>query len=440
MGIGRDEFIEEVPGRKAYLPLRDTGSKQGATAAVGFEIKDNNTIDMAYSWRGDMENPGHGGHLRPTYRWPSDIDTITEITPVSAPTGSGQNPTALAFSPNGEWLAQGNSFGSGGIFLRIWRVSGAGTIKQTDPSTQPTGAVLDLDWSPDSQFLAVAHTTTPFITVYQRIDSTFTKLTDPSTLPTGNGQGCAWSPNGQNLVFCHTVASSISIRGYSLTGAPGTPVIGGGGALPSQPGSPSTIRTAHQPTWHPSGRWVACSRNHTSDALDWWRVTVTTYTKVAAKNSFGNAVAWSPDGRLMASSANNAGASRHIRIHIWDEDAETFTLDTDYGTVNDALHLSWHPSGRYLFTCRNNTTNQIRLYERSLDGLTFTQRSEWSSPQPAMTSASDLHVSPGDGHYVALSPNYNAGGLPMILYLPTNEDNPDNAIAFMRYTPQRIGA
>jgi len=41
--------------------------------------------------------------------------------------------------------------------------------------------------------LAVAHASSPYVTIYSRSGDTFTKLANPATLPTGLGGGVTFS-------------------------------------------------------------------------------------------------------------------------------------------------------------------------------------------------------------------------------------------------------
>jgi hypothetical protein len=71
--------------------------------------------------------------------------------------------------------------------------------KLSNPNTLPTGTGMSTSWSPDGQYLSVAHNNSPFITIYKRNGDTFTKLPDPITLPPSTANGTSWSPDGQYL-------------------------------------------------------------------------------------------------------------------------------------------------------------------------------------------------------------------------------------------------
>ncbi|MBN2160657.1 MAG: hypothetical protein JW807_14810, partial [Spirochaetes bacterium] len=51
----------------------------------------------------------------------------------------------------------------------------------------------------------------PYITIYKRSEDTFTKLSDPSTLPAGNGVSSAFSPDGNYLAIGHLTTPFITI-------------------------------------------------------------------------------------------------------------------------------------------------------------------------------------------------------------------------------------
>jgi len=78
------------------------------------------------------------------------------------------------------------------ISVYPWSVSGFGT-KYANPATLPTGNGNDINFNQDGTALAIAHDTSPFISVYPWSVSGFgTKYANPATLPTGNGSGVSF--------------------------------------------------------------------------------------------------------------------------------------------------------------------------------------------------------------------------------------------------------
>ena len=63
------------------------------------------------------------------------------------------------------------------------------------------GTAFGCAFSPDGTLLAVAHSSSPHITIYNT--STWTKLANPSVLPPNTATGCAFSPDGTLLVVTH---------------------------------------------------------------------------------------------------------------------------------------------------------------------------------------------------------------------------------------------
>ena len=71
-------------------------------------------------------------------------------------------------------------------------------------------------WSPDGQYVAVMHTTSPYITTYKRVGDVLTKLANPATLPTGTGTGGDWSPGGEFLAVSHQDSPYVTVYKSSM--------------------------------------------------------------------------------------------------------------------------------------------------------------------------------------------------------------------------------
>ena len=82
--------------------------------------------------------------------------------------------------------------------------------KLADPATLPTGTARGCSWDSSGTYLAVAHDSSPYITVYQRSGSTLTKLADPATLPV-YAYGCSWGASGTYLAVAHDSSPYITV-------------------------------------------------------------------------------------------------------------------------------------------------------------------------------------------------------------------------------------
>jgi len=143
-----------------------------------------------------------GNRIIPLWDWSAPIKLDD---PVNIPTGDGK---ITAWSPDGRFLSVAHEVSP---FITIYERSGTTFTKLANPATLPTSGGIGTGWSPDGRFLSVAHASTPFITIYERSEATFTKLEDPNTLPTGTGFGTAWSPDGRFLSVTHFTSPFITV-------------------------------------------------------------------------------------------------------------------------------------------------------------------------------------------------------------------------------------
>ena len=57
--------------------------------------------------------------------------------------------------------------------------------------------------------MAVAHATTPFVTIYTVTG--WVKIADPASLPAGEANGVRFSPDGKKLAVAHTTAPCVTV-------------------------------------------------------------------------------------------------------------------------------------------------------------------------------------------------------------------------------------
>ena len=135
-----------------------------------------------------------------------EMENPTKLAdPSSLPIGGAYG---ASFSPDSTYLAVAHSTTP---YITIYKRSGDVFTKLADPSSLPAGNGYGTTFSPDGIYLAVAHYTSPFITIYKRSGDTFTKLADPSALPTSIGNGTAFSPDGTYLAVAHSSSPFITI-------------------------------------------------------------------------------------------------------------------------------------------------------------------------------------------------------------------------------------
>ena len=75
----------------------------------------------------------------------------------------------------------------------------------------PTGNGWGVAFSSDDTYLAVAHSTSPYLTVYKRSGDSFTKRSNPADLPTGMGYGVAFSSDDPYLAVAHGTSPFLTV-------------------------------------------------------------------------------------------------------------------------------------------------------------------------------------------------------------------------------------
>lgn len=326
--------------------------KLGYNAATVNVSDIQNTLDIAFQITGDFQGEPV------TLAFPQYTFSInTKLSdPATLPTGAGEE---AHFSPCGEYLAVAHTTSP---FVTIYQRKGIEFVKLANPATLPTGSGEACRFSPDGQFLAVGHATSPFITIYQRSGSTFTKLANPATLPTGTVFGVSWSPNGEFLTCGHTTTPFITT--YQRSGTTFTKLA-----------DPATLPPGNsgQNSWSPDGRFLAiCSGSSTPQTTIYERTAGTTFTKLADPsginlNSGNTAIGFSPNGEFLAIAGGNNTTGTSIRIY-----QRSGTTFTSVFTATGADHvggLCWDLNSDFVVfgiadDCR------IVVYRRS--GTTFT--------------------------------------------------------------------
>ena len=161
-------------------------------------ILDNERYDLIYKIKTILDSH----NIKYEFEEPK-FHTLSD--PSTLPTGTGWG---VAFDSTGTYLAVAHT---GSPYITIYKRSGDTFTKLPDPSTLPTGAGWGVAFDSTGTYLAVTHYNSPYITIYKRSGDTFTKLPDPSTLPTGDGWGVAFDSTGTYLAVAHDNSPYITI-------------------------------------------------------------------------------------------------------------------------------------------------------------------------------------------------------------------------------------
>jgi WD40 repeat protein len=317
-----------------------------------------NQIQIALTRVGD-----YSGNLRNNTQvlFPWDENPVKLADPATVPTTGGSR--AIAWSPNGEFLTLCNGFTP-----FIWNYQRAGTTFNllSDPATLPGTSIDGCGWSPDGEFLAVLGGS---LTIYQRSGTTFTKLADPATLPGSSpnqaGTSIAWSPNGEFLATCST-SSAPYINVYQRDGTTFTKLA-----------APATLPIfAAAAAWSPNGEYLAVSSGQPEYFVVYQLSGAgvnTVFTKLAAPatlppagaSGFAAEIHWTSDSEFLGMAFANVGAPGFI---VYQRSGTTFTKIADPATLPtgvDGIGFRWSPDDKFLAVGFNGIIGEsLSIYQR----------------------------------------------------------------------------
>ena len=280
----------------------------------------------------------------------------------------------------------------------------------------PAGNGDEVALTPDGLIMAVAHSTSPFITTYDWSDGVWVKRPNPASLPTYTGNGVALTPDGLIMAVAH--ATSPFVTTYDWLD----------GAWVKRPNPASlpagTSNYGIEVALTPDGLIMAVAHNSSPfiTTYDWsdgaW---VKRPNPASLPTSTGNGVALTPDGLIMA--VAHVG-SPYITTYDWSDGALVKRPDPASLPAGTGSEVALTPDG-LIMAVAHSASPFITTYDWS-DGA-------WvKRPNPA-----SLPTSTGTG--VALTPD----GLIMAVshvgspYITTYEHLPSTTIIFD--TPPAVG-
>ena len=243
-------------------------------------------------------------------------------------------------------------------YLTIYKRSGDVFTKLLDPSTLPTGIGYGCIFSSDGNYMVLAHFTTPYVTIYKRSGDVFTKLSDPSTLPTGIGLNCAFSTDGTYLCVAHATSPYITI--YKRAGDVFTK-LSDPSTLPTGTGTGCAFST--------DGTYL-CIAHSTSPYLTIYKRAGDVFTKLSDPSTLptgdGYNCAFSTDGTYLCIAHFTSPY-----ITIYKRAGDVFTKLADPSTLPTGIGrgVTFSIDGAYL-TVAHTTSPYITIYKRSGDVFT----------------------------------------------------------------------
>jgi WD40 repeat protein len=240
--------------------------------------------------------------------------------------------------------------------------------------------------------IAVAHTTTPFVSAYPWTGSSFgTKFANPTTLPSGTGQGVAFSP-ADNAIAISTNTTPF-VDAYLWSGL-------GFGTKFADPAT-VPIYNGTGVAFSPAGDVIAVSAFPTN--VYPWNVSTGFGTKYADPATlppdFSSGVAFSPAGDAIAMSINS---TPYVYAYPWDVSTGFGTKYADPATLPTGIGkgVAFSPAGNAIAVV-HSTTPFITVYPWSGSGF----GTKYTDPAtlPTNQGLSVAFSSAGDGIVVGHS-------------------------------------
>lgn len=210
---------------KTSSPYAVLYKRTGDTLTKVQDITEPTGSVQSVAWSADSST-AYIGYGTTVSKYSRSGDTLTFVSsPGSLLAGSLQQSTGLSLSSDGAYLACAHATSP---YITVYRV--ADWTKLANPATLPPSTGNGCSWHPNNGYLAVAHVTSPRVTLYSFASEVLTKVANPAVLPPGDCNGCAWGGSGTYLVL--TGATSPRWHLYTFAGGTLTNVSTGGFVLP----------------------------------------------------------------------------------------------------------------------------------------------------------------------------------------------------------------
>lgn len=263
----------------------------------------------------------------------------------------GRGFVAIA-APYGKYLAVGHTTSP---YVTFYGQDVDTFIKLQNPTSLPTGEVRGVQFDETSTYACVAYSTSPYVRFYKRQNDAIASLSQPTILPGNVGQGCAISADGV----------------YAAVGTDGTPSIvlyKRTGDIFAKLADPATLpaSTAIGLGFSNSGTYLAVGAATSGNKLVVYKRSGDTFTSVFTDTTIAGQVR-----DVMFDSTETylvVGHDTSPFVTIYKRDADTFTKVTVTGTIAACYGVCASPGCDYVVTT-HFASPYIRIFKRTGDSF-----------------------------------------------------------------------
>lgn len=249
--------------------------------------------------------------------------------------------TDVAYSSDGVYFVIGAASGS---YYSIYKKNSSGNYltHSTAPNINPPGLVYTVAFSPDTSFLFMGGATSPYFRLYLRTGDAFSSVAISGTGFPSYCRAAAFSPDGQYLAVAHDGSPKVTI--CRATGVSGTPF-----TMLNPPATLPNGVNGRGVAWSPDGTLlaVACAGGTVSlykktDNVTFTKIADPTGTSYAA----GGRIAFSPDGNYLV--ATGSGTDFAIYKRGSGDAFDRLPNPVLPAGVGQWLSAAWSPDGLFL--------------------------------------------------------------------------------------------
>lgn len=269
-------------------------------------------------------------------------------------TYSGGSASGIAWSPDGKYIVSSNSKYITDKTVQVWDTSTGATIFTYTGHKTNVEAVA---WSPDGKRIASADHTT-----IQVWDAT----TGGNAISYANGlyspNGLTWSPNSRYIASAGWDVIDVTVNGDSISAHPDPMAHWAVWVWDAVSGNTILSYDKHQQTgtagavaWSPDGRYIASGDHDNDNTVRVSEATTGALVVQYKKHPSGSmieVVAWSPNGKYIASGGQGGGTQ------VWNATTGT----TIFISGKDAQTLAWSPDGKRI-VAGSIFSNEVQVWD-----------------------------------------------------------------------------